>query len=362
MFTPLMDFLVTVCWVIGIWAILVLIPVIMTCVIVVEEKKLKLPQKVYIAFTAAFVVIPMVCAFFVGLINPYFFAFGYATDNFEVVANEENVLWGMDYWILPGGGDAGGGSSIVYRVQGLNLDDGRKMFRRPIADLFEVHGQNDGLVWASADHHELVGIDIKTGQTRVIVNEEYLTKNFPELAEGVHEYRYNPETRLVDVVSKIGTKISVDPVKKIKVEPNPKEESAERYEMYDSGISENYRTILTLQGDTVEKLADGEGNILNDDVTFLEGKFILHDRASGRVVILSYATLDKNEFIVRSFTEKGELLWETGQSELGVGDIFIPHPRFEKALYYQGNAIVAFDGFVMSLDKSTGKPNWVSRM
>lgn len=361
MFTPLMDFLVTVCWVIGIWAILVLIPVIMTCVIVVEEKKLKMPQKVYVAFTAAFVVIPMVCAFFVLIINPYFFAFGYATDNFEVVANEENVLWGMDYWILPGG-DAGGGSSIVYRIQGLDLDNGRKMFRRPIADLLEVHGENDGLVWASADQYELVGIDIRTGQTRVIVNEEYLTKNFPELAEGVHEYRYNRETRLVDVVSKVGTKISVDPVKKVKVEAKPVEENAERYEMYDSGISENYQTILTLKGDTVEKLADGEGNILNDDVTFLEGKFILHDRAAGKVVILSYATLDKEEFILRSFNEKGELLWESDQKKLGVGDIFIPHPPFEKALYYQGNAVVAFNGFVISLDGSTGQLQWRVRM
>jgi outer membrane protein assembly factor BamB len=359
MFTPLFDFLVTVFWAYGLWAFFAIIPLYFVGMILIEEKKIVIPQKYSAAAAALFLGLPFVIFLFLCVLNPYFLGYGYATDNFEVAARNDNALWGVNYWILPGG--EGTGSSISYRIQGLELDGGKIYFRRIMPDFFEVLGQKDGTVWVS-DGNDVLGMDIKTGMTKVTVNEKNLAQQFPELSGGVHEYKLNPQTLLFDVTSKLGAKISVDPLTGTKAEPVPQPEDKERYEMLDTVITENYQTHIALKGDVVEKLVDGTGKIINDDVTFLEGKFILHDRASGRVVILSYATLDKNEFIVRSFTANGKLLWEARQGQLGVGDIFIPAPPFETAFYYKDSVIIAFDGFVMSLDKSTGKPNWVSRM
>lgn len=359
MLTPLFDFLISVFWAYGLWLFFAIIPLYFVGMILIEEKKIVIPPKYSIAAAALFLGLPFVIFLFLFILNPYFLGYGYATDNFEVVAREDNVLWGVNYWILPGG--EGTGSSISYRVQGLDLDGGKIYFRRIMPDFFEVLGQKDGTVWVS-NGHDVLGVDIKTGMTKVTVNEKTLMLRFPELSAGVHEYKLNTQTMLFDVTSKLGAKISVDPLSGTKVEPSPKPEDNERYEMLDTVITENYQTHMALKGDTVQKLTDGTGKIINDDVNFLEGRFILHDRNSGDAVVLSYETLDKKEFILRGFSMDGKLRWEAKQSRLGVGDIFIPAPEFETAFFYKDKAIIAFDGFVVSLDKSTGKLNWSTRM
>ncbi len=217
MFLSALNFIITFWWVYGFLALILILFIGFASMFAMEALKIKLSFKVFAPFTFVFAVLPFLLFIFVDFINPYLLGLGYTTDNFEVVVHEENVLWGMDDWFLSGGGY---GSVIVYRIQGIDLDTGKKLFRRSIADYFKAQGNKNELVWVSTGEElaDLLGIDLKTGQTKITINEKYLIKNFPELSKGVHKYTYNPKTSLVDVISKDGKTLSMDPEKNTKID------------------------------------------------------------------------------------------------------------------------------------------------
>ncbi len=353
-----LDFSITFCEAYGLWIMAVLIFLGFVIVIGAKACKIKLSSTVFLWITLIFAVFPIACAFFVFDLNPRHGGYGYAVDNFEVVAQEDNILWGIDYRTTPGGGATGGGGVAIYRVQGLNLDSGTKLFRKLIPYEFKALGDKNHLVWVSTGK-EVLGMDLMSGETRITINEQNLMEKFPELAKGVYEYKYNTNTSLVDVVSKDGTSISIDPVANIKIDHAATSLTKSEH---DAGNLDTLRRKITFKGDIRQKLTDANGHILNEDLTFLKGEFLLFDKASERALVMSYETLDKKKFVLRYLSLDGKLLWEAKQHDLKVGDFFNSEPRFEKAFLYKDKVIMAFYGFVFSLNVSNGHLNWLTRM
>lgn len=100
---------------------------------------------------------------------------------------------------------------------------------------------------------------------------------------------------------------------------------------------------------------------LDNSPVFLKGRFIETDAAGGAVYTFSYNRLDKGEFLVRSISPKGTVLWQMGQSQIGLGDVFQRRPAYVSAFLNGPDLIVVLDGFVFSLEAGTGKLNWSVR-
>ncbi len=375
MFISFLDFSIAFFYVYGIWCIFVLMSLFMLLVYagaVAENRKIKedtekyLPRKLFIALILFFVVLPFACWLFVAQINPRYVGYGYSTDNFKVVVQQDNVLWGMNKWTISGTHNRGSG---IYRIQGINLDSGKKLFKRLIPYHFKTIGHKNHLVWASTGK-DIVGMDISSGETRITINDNNLMKKFPKLARGVYKFSFNPKTSLFDVLSKDGFRISIDPVANTQVNHPVESVTKSIYKIDDQGIlenlssiSEDYARIIAFdQGNIKQNLLDKNRQALNKDLTFLKGKFLLFDNVASKALIMSYETLDKKEFILRCLSLDGKLLWEAKQHDLKVGDFFNAKPEFEKALFYKDKVIMAFDGFVFSLDSSDGHLNWLTRM
>ncbi len=376
MLVSLLDFCVTFFQVYGIWCGMALICIVMIGVFtgaVVENRKKKedqqkyLPRKVSIGIIV-FLCLVFGCWFFVSQINPYYLGYGYSTDKFEVVAQEDNILWGMNRWVISGVRRSG---PTIYRIQGLNLDSGRKLFRRLIKNhVAPVVGSKNGIVWTSKDK-DFVGMDLRSGKTRIAINEKSLIEKFPVLAKGIYQYNFNPKTSLFDVLSKDGFRISVDPTTNKKVDHPIEPVTDSKYKIDEhygiseklSDSSEYYSTAFAFdREDSRNKLIDKDGHILNNDLTFLEGSFLLFDKPSSKLLLMSYETLDRKEFILRCVSLNGELLWEAKQHDLKIGDFFNSEPKFSNASVYKDKLIVAFEGFVVSLNASNGHVNWLTRM
>ncbi len=322
----------------------------------------KIPPKVSMTLILFFVVLPFTCWIFASQINPRYVGYGYAVKDFKVAVQEDSVLWIINSSWISNYSETGGESEIMYRIQGLNLDSGTKLFRKLIPDEFETLGHKNHLVWASTGKG-IIGMDLMTGETRITVNEQNLMGQFPEFAKGVYEYKYNPKTFLIDVISQDGLRISVDPVSNVKVDHPIESATEEHYEVNNYGISKKYeKSIISLDRNVRQKLVNQYGDVLNNDLVFLKGKFLLFDEPSSKVLVMSYETLDKKGFILRYLSLDGKLLWQAKQHDLKVGDFFNAEPEFEKALFYKDKVIMAFEGFVFSLDSSDGHLNWLTRM
>ncbi len=353
MIESFLNFTVTLLHVYSVWCIFISIFIGAALWLFIEGRTTKIPLSVSVLG-----VLFILSYLFLNYINPYFTGYGYATDNFEVVAQEDNVIWSMNSWGVSENLAPGGGTEIAYKIQGLTLDSGTKLFRRLIMNKCEVLGNKNHLVWLSINK-EIIGMDLMSGKTRITVNEENLMKKFPDLAKGVYQYKFNPKTSLFDVKSKDGLNISIDPVANVKID-HPIERIAENLG-YDISKKDK-KNGVTFNGAIKQNMIDQTGHVINKDLTFLAPESILFDEPSGKSIIMSYETLDKKAFILRCLSLDGKLLWEAKQHNLKIGNFLNPEPKFAKAFFYKDKAILAFYGFILSMDVSNGHVNWLMKM
>ena len=344
----------------GIWTLLGILFIVSIVFMVISDRKKEIPKPVFITAVSLFLGLPFVLFIFLYFINLEFLGYGYATRKSTVVAKDDNIIWVQDYSIQSSGGE---GSSMIYRIQGLDIEKVEKMFRKTISTSFEIKGTDQNIVWAEKNE-ELVGIDISSGTVRFTINEEILMKDFPELAIGVHEYHYNNETYLVDLKSKDGLSFSIDPYVKVKVNP-PRISEKKDF------CTVNDYTILNREGSVIVKLkSEGErlklygpeDSLLNKELFFLKGRIIQLDSSAQNFYTVSYKTLDKDNLLFRCISLKGELIWEANQKELNASDFFTNTPSYESSFFYKDQLIVALDGFIISLNRSDGKKKWMVRM
>ena len=92
-----------------------------------KDDKKKVVTKAMLIKTVGIMFIPFFCWLFVAEINPSYFGYGYSTNGIDVLAKEDSTLWLSDYYTRSTGGQ---GSYCTYRIQGINLNDGTRAFKK----------------------------------------------------------------------------------------------------------------------------------------------------------------------------------------------------------------------------------------
>lgn len=298
---------------------------------------------------------------FMGILNPTIFGYGLIQDDFKFIAVQGNVLWGEDS-ILMGDGD-GGISSEMYRIYGVDLDKGTRVFRNFMGPNFDILGIKNGWVWAKRDKN-LVGYDFATGGQKVLLNEQTITKYSPKLEKGVFSYNLNPKTLLVDVTTKDGTEISIDPSADF-ISSSVAVDHENDLEIEDTRIiRDNYAELFALSDAAKKQLMDGQGHVLNDQLFFLDGKFLQYDEKTQRVFITSSTSLDVNDrgYVLRSLSLNGDLMWELKDSDLEESNFYNIEPRPDAAVIYKDQLILAAGNVLFSLNISDGHVKWKTQI
>jgi hypothetical protein len=193
-----------------------------------QKHKGKTPLNAQIGIAVFFIVFFLSFAF--GILNPATYGYGYMTNGYEDIVNDKNIIWRLDYKTTSGG-DASG-SSISYRIQGIDAVTGKKLFRKVEQNKIKILGVKNNIVWTDIDESiadeglieqkegvELIGMDLFTGENKIVINEKYLKKYFPEYtSSGVYKIKFNSKTTLVDIVTKDGFDFSFDPNTNKKIE------------------------------------------------------------------------------------------------------------------------------------------------
>ncbi len=402
-----LNFLITFISEYGLWCFLAVIFSGGAFIMFKEDKKRLLSRKIMFAVITAIITVALTYAF-ISYINPNYTCLGCSTKDFKIVMQEGNVLTCMNEIGSTSGKTMG---HSIYRMQGVNLDDGKIIYRKSCRRYNEVLGCENSTVWLQSPYKalDIRGIDSKTGETKLTVDEEYLKNTFPELQSGVYSCNYNSKTELFDIVSKEAThtsldfltgkkgnslfketkmlhySITLDEIIDICQTTKAKVEAANRRNHLDSIRDKQLQSNLTyaeldgeyeklpdhaykekgfisLKGDERKKLYNQKGAVLNNELSFLKGEFVLYDSLTQNSFIISYKTLDKIESTLSCVSITGKLLWKADKSNLHIGDFFNKDPKYMTAFIYNKNAFFVFEGWVISLNKDTGSVNRLTQM
>ncbi len=409
MISSILKFLITFVGEYGLWCFFGVIFIGGGILLLKQDKKGLLSRKVTIGATVI-IVVSLATYFFISYLNPNYTCIGYSTKSFEVIKQQDNVLACIDDFASTNGKAL---SRTIYRLQGLDLNTGKILYQLSGDNYFDLLGQQNEISWYQSAYKkiDITGINIKTGKVFLLVNEYYLVKILPELQAGVYTCVFNKNTQLFDIVSKdakhvsvnlISTKINDSTVnlesakhyiitkyeiknnfknlisqtytktqrehldsirdKQLKSNLSYAELDAEYEKLPDNAYKEYAESFISLRGKDRQQLYDQNGELLNKELDFLKSEFVLYDSIEKNVYILSYKTLEKLEFKLTCVSIKSKLLWEANQKDLNIGDFFAKYPKYIRSLFYNNQAIFAFEGFVLSLNKNNGTVNWHKRM
>jgi|GEM_PF-6909475 len=306
------------------------------------------------------VVLVFVLTLFLNGINAGYIGYGYCSGRFKVLACGDDVLWGIDEFA--GVND----NPKIYRIQGLHLQSGAKLFRKLIRSHFEYIGYKKRLMWAYIEENgkNVIGMDPFTGKTRLTTDEYNLMKRVPEFSKVICQSSPGTLSPLATIASGRGLRLldeesDAHPAGGYSSDSGVNENE---FELSSDRLTLNKHKVITFGNAENQNLTDDRGNILNDELTFYSGQFLLFDERNEKLVTMSYTTPQNKEFVLRYLSKDGKLVWKVRQSDLAVGDVFNPEPDFEKAFIYNENLIFVFEGFVFSLDSFNGRLNWMTRM
>jgi hypothetical protein len=326
----------------------------------VKYRKKHVPGQAAVTAFASVIIIFILWLFLNG-INSKYIGYGYCTGKFKVLACGDNVLWGMDEFTTGKGNDL-----KIYRIQGLDLDSGWKLFRKLIDHHFEYIGYKKHLMWAYTEEsgNNVIGMDPVSGKVRVITDKYNLMKRAPDLSKVIYKYSSGSHAPMAAIAPK-GSQDTAGERNRAHLDAEifpEKMNDQKTYELNASKFSAGNGSVITFSKGEKQKLSDDKGNALNNELDFYSGKFLLFDELAEKLVVLSYATPENKEFILRYLSSDGKLVWEARQSDLKVGDLFNSEPNFEKVFIYKDKLIFSFEGFVFSLDSFNGQLNWLTRM
>ena len=320
------------------------------------RKKRAVLKSILTALILVFII--FIFSFFLNAINSKHIGFGYCNGRFKVLACGDNILWGMDEFKSKN-------DSKIYRIQGLNLDNGKKLFRKLIDHPFEYIGYKKHLMWAYTEEggKNVIGMDPSSGKERLTTDEYNLMKRVPEFSKIIYRYSSGAHSPLAALASKNGLRIEESEIEKKPGGYSVKKiDSQNDYELSAQKFSASNGNVIAFGTEEKQKLQDAKGDILNNELIFYSGAFLLFDERAEKLVTLSYTGPEKKEFILRYLSTDGNLVWKVKQSDLKVGDLFNSEPAFEKVFIYKEQLIFVFEGFVFSLDSFNGQLNWLTRV
>ena len=260
-----------------------------------------------------------------GLMNPMWLGFGRA-DGINEIRYINGDLYVVDYLMTMGSeGEAGTPCSRIHVVDPAT---GEKRLRFQIgenADLINVHG--DTVVVQG--YNDATLFSRTTGKELAHYSQETLPEYFPELSSGVNNLMWGNNNSMMEITANNGKSYDLLLDKGVLYAANP----SHTYEEYmPSGqlfIDEREVKIDNERWGTRVFALDGEnGNqnllymtgrndsVLNDQLTFLDGRPVAINTSDSTCVILHYETLEKKSFILTCVSLDGKrVLWEIHQSE-----------------------------------------------
>lgn len=292
---------------------------------------------------------------FINEINPEYLGYGYATTGPRLLLQQKGILWLGDHYSRSAGGM---GSSVNYRIRGIDLANGKLLFTKLMGRSYELQGNGTKVAWLKSDER-LFATDLINGATVDTFDSKRLGK-LEGMETGVYKFDYNALTESIEVIAKNGHKTSV----------LVKDGTEKLASSLDSNLKVDANLIRTRDGIPMVSLhKEGEQQRVvfanKKDVNslfLLAGHILAVDRLAGRFFIFSYKTLERKEFIISCITMDGNLCWQVGQQQLGASDFIIPSPRLNSSFFYNGELVVVVEGFLFVLEGDSGGLKWLKRI
>jgi hypothetical protein len=341
-----------------------------------HDPKKYLPKKVFIPLLVVFVLLPFSGYLFISVINPHFTGYGYTVHDEKESMHSDSILWAVNKWSISGKGSH---SSYVYRLQAINLHTGKRVFKKLVKKELTLLDHNKRTVWVMMEKDgNITGLDLLTGNVEQVLNAENLPQQFPSLGSPVKSYEFDAEAKRLEVITQKGASLFLDlsTGKSSSEKKNGTEGTLYEFDEHygiserEDSLSQNFHTIFSFdQNEGVQHLQNGSKQVLNADLRFFKGSFLCFDTSTSsaaepgdQVFLWSYSSLKETACIIRCVSFSGKLIWEVKQEQLQAEDFFNPVPDLRSAFVYQNALIVQLEGFLISLDRVSGKLNWSTRL
>jgi len=295
-------------------------------------------------------------------------------NHFRKALIHKNILFASDYIVEGSGtggirGSGGGKKYFHWRLHGLNLDTGKKIFRVfPNQSYQKIAGFTNELFIIErgrarfgmdlpyqADNY--IAYDIQTGDEKFMLSEQFLEKNNPTFANLINGFTFKNEHFIVTskdgeefTLNNFNFKLSPIPLDSTKVF-QPSNFMAE--EEVDEGDTFTNLHGLKFSGDIRKQILDEKGNILNKKNFFIDGGFLQAFLNKKIITILSYTATDHSETIISGVFYNGKLAWQiTELKNLSI------EGSYSFSFIYNENLILIIGGTVLAIDPETGTINW----
>jgi len=317
-----------------------------------KNSRLKLLLYVFTTIPLVFIILLWIV---LKCINPNYLGYGYATQTPTTIVNTKHIVWLLDrntsYQPEMGAED-------TYRIQGLNLSNGKKLFRRIFDTSVEIRYTLDNKVWVQKGE-ELMLLELKSGKTIQIINQETLGAENPSIKGKVYKFYLDTPSCRVIVLLTDGSRELINTIHaRPKVKP-----TISKWQLTFDGkriITTNGQTQFSLNEDGVRSNLLGiNQQPLASKLYFLNGKFIAVDAIKQHIYLFSEEQLGGNRSLLYCISEKGKLLWKHSYTKKSQE---FSKEEFTTAFIAEGKLVVQVNGIIMCLDSYSGKTKWSIRI
>jgi hypothetical protein len=109
-------------------------------------------------------------------------------------------------------------------------------------------------------------------------------------------------------------------------------------------------------------IRNNNNQILNPDLSFLDGQFLHVFSDLKQMVILHYETTENTDFILSCVSFDLKLQWQVRKKDLQTQDYFSKSTNLRLSAIHKNDLIFTVGGFVYSINTQTGKLNWQTRL
>ena len=251
-----------------------------------------------------------------------------------------------------------------YRLFILNAGNGVRVFREVIQDSFALYNQRGPVLFYKQGNGFRLH-DMKEAHIKAIFDHQTLPVLFPELSSGIQAFEYASSNACIVVRAKNGRQYWIEPFdQKISDrEPVPK---SKPYRDGDAIVvketAQGPRVLIRLAGerenDRIKKLTSNSYQLLNPELSFLDGRCLQVFANSNQFVVLHYKNTDNKEFILSCVSFEAELCWRLNQNDLEVGK----SGTLDLSAAYKEHLIITVGGFVCAISMANGSVVWKKRV
>ena len=270
--------------------------------------------------------------------------------------------------------------SSTYKLHGVNLETGKKLFRRSFRNLNlvgKLEAWNGDLVWINPSKgmvhprsDEIIALSSTTGKTVFELERNTLRKKSGLKAEISKIGSFTGDNTII-IQTKDGRWTEVDPVKLTVLREQdypvtstnpPSDFKIKKIDCTSTALVMD--TVWRLEGDTRMQLQfdePGDDRVAGaPGMVFIKGCLIPAFLDRNRILIMSWEDTDKKHFLFHSFSVEGKLIWRLqgrDMEEHGIQNAWL-----SLLTRHRGNLILLMGGYVVSINIDNGNINWMLRL